>query len=101
MIGLIGLAVLPVVGIGYFCGAFIRMFVGGISARIQGWPFEVGDEVIVLAGKNKGQIARVYEVWETRGQVRLDLGREAKESVEDVFCAVLVTRLRNAVPPVP
>jgi hypothetical protein len=96
VIGWIVLAAIPVAGIGYIIGVvFIWMILGGIAARIQGWPFAKGDEVVILSGKNRGRVVTVYEVWEPRGQVRLDLGDEAKENVTDVYCAVAVTRTKN------
>ena len=92
-IGWVLLAAIPVAGIGYIIGVvFIWMLLGRIAARIQGWPFVVGEEVMILAGKHKGRIAKIYEVWEPRGQVRLELGEQEKESVNDVYCAVVVTR---------
>lgn len=96
VIGWILLAAIPVAGIGYVVGiAFIWMILGGLAARIQGWPFTEGDEVVILAGKDRGRVTKIYEVWEPRGQVRLELGDHAKESFEDVYCAVAVTRTKN------
>jgi hypothetical protein len=74
---------------------FLWMMFGKIAARIQGWPFHVGDQVYILSGKNRNQIARIYEIWDERGQVRLELGDELKNAVEDVFCAVLVCRMKS------
>jgi len=99
MIGWIIFIAIPVAGIGYIVGvAFIWMILGGIAAWIQGWPFSKGDEVVILSGKNRGRVAKVYAVWESRGQVRLELGDEAKESVTDVYCAVAVTRTNKEHP---
>ncbi len=96
VIGWIALTAIPVAGIGYIVGVvFIWSILGGIAARIQGWPFAEGDEVVILSGKNRGRVTKVYEIWEPRGQVRLELGDEAKECVTDVYCAVAVTRTRN------
>lgn len=93
LVGWIMLAAIPVAGIGCIVGmVFIWMMLSGIAAWIQGWPFSEGDEVVILAGKNRGRVAKVYEVWEPRGQVRLELGDAAKKSVTDVYCAVAVTR---------
>jgi hypothetical protein len=94
--GWILLAALPLAGIGYVIGiCFIWMILGHIAARLQGWPFFEGEEVVILVGRHKGRVARIYEVWEPRGQVRLELGDAAKESVTDVYCAVAVTRANN------
>ena len=66
-----------------------------MAARLQGWPFKIGDEVCILSGKHINTITRIYEVWDERGQVRLDLGEEAKNAVDDVFCAVTVCRMKT------
>ena len=96
VIGWIVLASIPIAAIGYIIGMiFIWMMLGGVAARIQGWPFKVGEELVILAGKEKGRMAKVYDVWEPRGQVRLELGDAAKDSFKDVYCAVAVTRARN------
>ena len=96
VVGWILLAAIPIAGIGYILGiVFIWTILGGIAARIQGWPFSNGDKVIILAGKHKGTVTTVYEVWEPRGQVRLELGSAAKDAVTDVLFAVAVTRTNN------
>ncbi|QIF03527.1 KOW motif domain-containing protein [Roseimicrobium sp. ORNL1] len=95
VIGMILLTAVPTAGIGYFFGAiYIWMILGHVAARIQGAPFSKGDEVMVLSGKHKGRVTRIYQVWEPRGQIRLELGEEAKKAVTDVVCIVTVTRTR-------
>ena len=84
--GLIGL----IIGVTVIWGNLSR-----IAARIQGWPFKVGDEVVILTGKHKHTVAKIYEIWKERGQVRLDLGEDLKKAVEDVFCGVEVCRDRK------
>lgn len=96
VVGWILLAMIPAAALGYVVGsAFIWNILAQIAARIQGWPFAEGDEVVILSGPNKDRVARIYEVWEPRGQVRLDLGEEARIAVKDVYCAVAVTRSGN------
>ena len=93
-------AALPMAAMGWVFGiTFLWMILGPIAARIQGWPFKVGDEVFILSGKEINRVARIYEIWHERGQVRVDLGAEAKNSVEDVFCAVAVCRLKTQIKP--
>ena len=60
-----------------------------------GWPFAVGDRVWILSGTHKNTVSTVYAVWSERGQVRVDLGTEAREKVEDVYSAVAVCRARS------
>jgi F420-0:gamma-glutamyl ligase-like protein len=89
-------AAVPMAAMGWVFGmAFIWMIVGRLAARFQGWPFQVGDEVCILSGKHINRITRIYEIWDERGQVRIDLGEEAKNAVEDVFCAVAVCRTKT------
>jgi hypothetical protein len=90
----IALAAIPVAAIGWIVGLIFiwHMMLGHVAAWLQGWPFFVGDRVWILIGKHKGTNTTVYAVWSERGQVRVELGREAKEKVEDVYCAVGICR---------
>ena len=87
----IALAAVPVAAIGWIVGIIFiwGMMLGHIAARLQGWPFAVGDRVWILTGRYMNTIATVYEVWTERGQVRVELGAELKEKVEDVYCAAV------------
>lgn len=71
------------------------MIVGNIVAKVQGAPFQKGDSVCVLKGLHKNKIATVYEIWAQRGQVRVDLGSELKEKVQDVFSHVEICRVKK------
>jgi hypothetical protein len=87
------LAAIPAGLIGFILGViFIWGFLSHIAARIQGWPFQIGEEVVILTGRHRNAVACIYEVWEERGQVRVDLGEELKETVKDVFSVVEVCR---------
>jgi hypothetical protein len=91
------LAYVPAGLLGLVLGLFPGwMIVGNIVSWIQGAPFREGDTVCVLSGKHRGKVTTVYEVWECRGQVRVDLGKELKKAVEDVFCNVAVFKMRSA-----
>ncbi len=90
------LAAAPMAVIGWMIGnIFWGMMLGRVVARLQGWPFAVGDRVQILSGKHKDTIALVYEVWAERGQVRVELGSASREKVKDVFCAVAICRARE------
>lgn len=83
--------------IGWLLGLmFLWPILARIAARIQGWPFAVGDAVWILSGKHKDVRTTVYAVWDERTQVRVNLGPEAEETFKDVFCMVAVCRVRNA-----
>jgi hypothetical protein len=90
------IAGVPMAAMGWVFGmAFLWKILAPLAARVQGWPFQVGDEVCVLSGKDINRITRIYEIWNERGQVRLELGDEAKIAVEDVFCIVAVCRMKT------
>lgn len=83
--------------VGFVLGAFPGwMIVSNIVRYVQGAPFHVGDTVCVLSGKYKGTITTIYEVWESRGQVRVNLGADAKEKISDVFCDVAVFKQKRS-----
>lgn len=89
-------AAVPMAAMGWVFGmAFIWKILGRLAARVQGWPFQVGDEVWILSGVHANVTARIYAVWDERGQVKLDLGEDAKNQVADVFCAVTVCRTKT------
>ena len=72
------------------------MFIWGVlsflSARIQGWPFRVGDEVVILTGRYKNTDTRILEVWEHNGRVRVDLGEDLECTGKDVYSAIQMCR---------
>jgi hypothetical protein len=47
-------------------------------AKLNGAPFQRGDVVEILVGEHRGKRAQIYELWDERGQVRVDLGKAAK-----------------------
>jgi hypothetical protein len=58
----------------------------------NGAPYAVGDEVLILAGPHRGQVARVYQVWSEWQGVRVELGDQERDQVTDVFSYVEVCR---------
>ena len=89
-------AILGVLGAGIFGGMFILGPLYRWRATKNGAPYRVGDEVLILAGAHRDRVARVYEVWSERGQVRVELSEEERRKVTDVFSYVAVCR-RSAV----
>ncbi|MHC4503671.1 MAG: hypothetical protein ACYTFI_10225 [Planctomycetota bacterium] len=74
------------IGLGWFIAAlFVWPFVYAASRRINGAPFSVGDKVHVLCGPHSGKRVAVYELWPSRGQVRVELGEQEKADAKDVF----------------
>jgi hypothetical protein len=62
--------------------------------RINGAPFDVGDQVMILSGKHAGRVVRVYQLWEERAQVRVELGDAERKAVTDVYSETQVCRCR-------
>lgn len=83
-IGLILLA-----GLVGFCVSLIFSFIITpiyyLGAKLNGAPFHENDEVQILVGPHKSEVAKIYEIWPDRRQVRLDLGENEKKTVNDVF----------------
>ncbi len=82
-------AVSGVMVIGWFLGTltiFPLLFQFLLSRRRKsGRDIEMNSRVRVRVGQFKGRIANVYEVWEFRGQARVELGQDAKDHFADVF----------------
>lgn len=53
--------------------------------QLNGAPYKIGDRVHILVGEHRDRVLTVYEVWESRDQVRVDLGEDAKRATKDVY----------------
>lgn len=89
----------------YPLGALLGILVPGrvfypLVSWLAGAPFSVGDRVMILRGPRKCRVAEVYEVWESRGQVRLSLSKEESGDVADVFSENEVYRIKEPNRPV-
>jgi len=78
---------MPAIILGTFTGVLVSFLVIRVLFYVTKWmngfPFHKGDTVQILVGKHKGHVAKVYDEWPERNQVRVDLGE--KETVADVF----------------
>jgi hypothetical protein len=63
-----------------------------IRARLNGAPFRVGDSIRILVGPYRGRVVQIYDVWDSRHQVRVDLDAETKIDVTDVFSFTQICR---------
>ena len=85
--------------LGLCLAVFPGMFVFGplmhAVSRVNGSPFRVGDEVMIVCGKHAGRVARVYALWEERRHVRVDLGEQERKAVTDVYSETQVCRRRR------
>lgn len=65
--------------LGYFIGGLLGVFVLGPlyhhRSQSNGAPFVVGDRVLVLRGRDRGQVLAVMESLDYRGTMRLANGR--------------------------
>lgn len=88
---------LLIAAIGYLAGGLLSLFVLGPIYYSQGLengaPYCPGDRVYLLTGRHRGQIVPVYEVWDERSQVRVELSDAEREAVTDVFGYVEVCRV--------
>ncbi len=83
-------------------GAYILLhFLFRWRSWANGAPFAVGDRVTILTGPHADKTLTVYELWNERGQVLVDLGPEAKEQVKDVFSELEVCRADDLAPSSP
>jgi hypothetical protein len=82
--------------LGFFLAVFPGCFLLGPlmlwAAQRNGAPFSIGDDVLILRGKHRGQVLRVYEVWRERGQVRVELGETDRVGFTDAFWNLEVCR---------
>src|SRR5689334_3447282 len=63
-----------------------------LQGKLNGAPFRVGDRVRILAGPHRNRIVEVYDVWESRNQVRVDLDTQTRKDASDVFSFTEVCR---------
>ena len=73
---------------------FASPVIFSIISKANGAPFRQGDMVRILIGPHKDRVARVYDVWQSRHQVRVWFDdKEAKrEAFDDVFFETEVFR---------
>jgi hypothetical protein len=82
--------------LGWYVAILVGWFVLGPlyygQALRNGAPFRVGESVRLLTGPHAGRVVRVYEIWAERNEIRVDLGEQARDRVEDVYAYVQVCR---------
>ncbi|MEO0587684.1 MAG: hypothetical protein AAF078_08595, partial [Planctomycetota bacterium] len=85
-------ALLGFVLAGIFGGIFVLLPIYEWWRAKNGAPFRIGDSVMILGGPHRGQVKRIYEVWATRSQVRVELSDIEREEVRDVLSDIAVRR---------
>ena len=67
-----------------------------VGRRLAGAPFRVGDHVRILVGPHRDRVVEIYDVWDSRGQIRVRLDPELEREVRDVFKFTQVLRQSSA-----
>ena len=68
-----------------------------LLGKLNGAPFQVGDQVRILVGPHRDRVVPIYAVWKDRLQVRVELDEQAKKDVTDVFSHTQVCREKATV----
>jgi hypothetical protein len=63
-----------------------------LGDRLAGAPFRVGDHVRILIGPYRDRVVEIYDVWDSRRQVRVRLDAQLEREVRDVFSFTQVLR---------
>ena len=91
------------------CGCYVSLiflwFIFGpvffVRNRLNGAPFHVGDQVMILAGPNRNRVAQVYRVIEDQAKVFVDLGKQRGKDDREVFSFTQVCRENSTNPETP
>ena len=98
---LLGLALLLGLCVVALTGPFILGPIYHHRAELNGAPFQAGDRVEILVGVNRGRVARVAEVWEWRGDLRVDWGSSEARARRTIFALTQIIKVRDDSPGVP
>lgn len=63
-----------------------------LGDRLAGAPFRVGDHVRILVGPYRHRVVEIYDVWNSRRQIRVRLNPELEREARDVFSFTQVLR---------
>jgi len=96
----LGVAIIASIAAAYAAGSLIGTIFFGIILhepfrRIQGAPFKVGDQVIILKGPRKNKITEVYEVWYPRMQVRVRLTDDEAKGAADAYSDYEIMKIKQ------
>jgi hypothetical protein len=96
---LIGIAL----ALGFCVAALLGPFVLGPiyhwRAEVNGAPFQPGDRVEILVGATRGRVARVAEVWDWRGSLRVEFDPPAIREETTIFALTQVLKVKSTDPP--
>ena len=97
---LLGIALLLGFCVVALTGPFILGPIYHYRAEQNGAPFHTGDRVEILVGANRGQVAQVAEVWEWRGDLRVDWGPSVARKGRTIFGLAQIIKVCDDEPPV-
>jgi len=97
---LLGIALLLGFCVVALMGPFILGPIYHYRAELNGAPFQTGDRVEVLVGANRGRVARVAEVWESRSDLRVDWNSSVARKGRTIFHFAQVIKVADAEPSV-
>jgi len=90
--------------LGYLAAGLLGWFLLGpiyhYRAELNGAPFQPGDRVQILVGRDRGRVVRVAEVRDWRGDLRVDLGELADLKGRAIFHFAQIIKVTNAEAPV-
>jgi hypothetical protein len=79
-------ALLAALPLGFMLSAMtVWPIVSIVGSRINGAPWKEGDLVHILVGQHEGHVGTIYEIWQSRGQVRVEVSEQATKDVTDVY----------------
>jgi len=64
-----------------------------VARRWEGRDLAKGTRARILGGPHTDRIVIVFDTWDSRGELRVDLGPEAKRAVADVGMTYQVERV--------
>ena len=97
-LGFIALCIAVIMFALLFALVLSAIFVGPVyqwQARMNGGPFRVGDTVRVIAGPEKGRVAKIYQLSQA-ASFRIDLGEDARARLTDIYAGYQVERVDPA-----
>jgi hypothetical protein len=97
---LLGIALVLGICVAALLGPFILGPLYHYRAEVNGYPYRPDDRVEILVGANRGRVVRVVEVWDWRGDLRVDLGEFAGSRARTFFGFAQVMKVSDAEPPV-
>jgi hypothetical protein len=95
---LIGIALALGLCFAALLGPFVLGPIYHWRAEVNGAPFQPGDRVEILVGANRGRVARVAEVWDWRGSLRVEFAEPVFRKERSIFALTQVLKVGRTDP---